>query len=102
MFNEYMSGKPTARRYSDEEKAAAIRVVRTLRAELGTDQGTVQRVVRQLGYGVESVRTWVKQAEIDEGAAPGVGTVKRAKGLEFKHVLVPDVRPALVAQLHPQ
>jgi transposase len=38
-------------------------MVRELRAELGTTQGTVQRVVRQLGYGVESVRTWVRQAE---------------------------------------
>ena len=69
-------GKPTARRYSAEEKASAVRMVRTLRAELGTDHGTVQRVARQLGYGVESVRTWVRQADIDEGHAPGVSTVE--------------------------
>ena len=30
------------------------------------------------------------------GDAVKVGTVKRAKGLEFKHVLVPDARPGLV------
>ena len=84
MSNEYTTGKPTTRRYSDEEKAAAVRMVRTLRAELGTNQGTVQRVARQLGYGVESVRTWVKQAEIDEGTAPGVSTAeaKRLRELE--------------------
>ncbi len=64
----------TSRRYTDEEKAAAVRLVRTLRAELGTGQGTVKRVADQLGYGVESVRTWVKQAEIDHGLAPGVST----------------------------
>lgn len=46
MSSEYMSGKPTARRYSAEEKAAAVRVVRTLRAERGTNQRTVQRVAR--------------------------------------------------------
>ena len=44
------------RRYSSEEKAAAVRMVRTLRAELGTARGTAQRVALQLGYAVESVR----------------------------------------------
>lgn len=34
-----------------------MRMVRTLREELGTEQGTVARVARQLGYGVESVRS---------------------------------------------
>ena len=45
-----------------------MRMVRTLRAELGTEHGTVQRVARQLGYGVESVRSWVRQADIDDGS----------------------------------
>ena len=52
MPKEQSPGKPTTRRYSPEEKAAAVRMVRTLRAELGTDDGTVQRVARQLGYGI--------------------------------------------------
>ncbi|MBN7552153.1 IS3 family transposase [Mycobacteroides abscessus] len=84
MPKEQSPGKPTTRRYSPEEKAAAVRMVRTLRAELGTDQGTVSRVARQLGYGVESVRSWVRQSDIDEGLAPGVCTTesKRVKELE--------------------
>jgi transposase len=60
------------RRYSPEEKAAAVRMVRTLRAELGTDRGTAQRVALQLGYGVESVRSWVRRADIDDGVKQGV------------------------------
>ena len=72
MPKEQSPGKPTTRRYSPEEKAAAVRMVRTLRAELGTEHGTVHRVARQLGYGVESVRSWVRQADIDDGYAPGV------------------------------
>jgi len=74
MPKEQSRWKPTGRRYSPEEKAAAVRMVRTLRAELGTEHGTVHRVVRQLGYGVESVRTWVRQADIDDAYAPGVTT----------------------------
>jgi transposase-like protein len=60
------------RRYSVEEKAAAVRMVRTLRAELGTNPGTVQRVATQLGYGLESVRAWVTQADIDDSKREGV------------------------------
>ena len=62
----------TGRRYSAEEKAAAVRMVRTLRVELGTNRGTVQRVALQLGYGVESVRSWVRRADIDDGVKQGV------------------------------
>ena len=64
-------GKPTTRRYSEEEKAQAVRLVRQLRRELGTEHGTVQRVADQLGYGVETVRKWVKRADVDEGVKPG-------------------------------
>ncbi len=77
MPKEQSSGKkPTSRRYSPEEKAA---MVRALRAELGTEQGTVARVAVQLGYGVESVRTWVRQADIDDGCAPGMSTAESAR-----------------------
>jgi transposase len=64
-------GKPTTRRYSQAEKDGAVRAVRQLRKELGTEHGTVQRVADQLGYGVETVRKWVKQADIDEGLKAG-------------------------------
>lgn len=81
---EQSAGKPTTRRYSDQEKAAAVRMVRALRAELGTEHGTVHRVATQLGYGVESLRVWVKQADIDEGVRPGVSSdeAARVKALE--------------------
>ena len=84
MGNEGTPGKPTTRRYSPEEKARAVRLVRQLRKELGTSHGTIQRVAEQIGCGVESLRTWVKQADIDEGVEPGVTSVeaKRIRELE--------------------
>jgi transposase len=56
-----------------------VRMVRQLRAELGTDHGTVKRVAEQLGIGVESLRSWVKRAEIDDGVKPGLSSEDAAK-----------------------
>jgi transposase len=65
-------------------KDRAVRMVLALRAETGERQGSVKRVADQLGIGVESVRSWVKQHEIDGGARPGVTTAEaqRIKELE--------------------
>ena len=79
MPGEKSPGKPTTRRYSDTEKAQAVRLVRELRKELGTEHGTVHRVANQLGYGVESVRAWVNQADVDDGAKPGTSSEEAAR-----------------------
>lgn len=76
--------KNKGRRYFTEEKAAAVRMVRTLRAELGTSQGTTSRVAEQLGYGVESVRSWVPQADIDDGVKAGVRTDEQTRMRELE------------------
>ena len=87
MMSNQGSGRPTARRYSPEEKTAAIRMVRTLRAELGTEHGTVHRVATQLGYGVESVRMWVKRADVDDGNVAGVTTTEARRVRELEQEL---------------
>jgi transposase-like protein len=75
-------GVPQHRRYSEQEKAQAVRLVRQARAE-GRGQGAVARVAHELDYGVESVRSWVKQADVDDGKAPGTtADAERLKALE--------------------
>ena len=87
MPHEMSPGKPSTRRYSQAEKDRAVRAVRQLRKELGTDHGTIKRVADQLGIGVESLRSWVKQAEIDDGVKPGVTSEEAAKIKELEQEL---------------
>jgi len=84
MPHEMSPGKPTTRRYSEAEKDRAVRMVLQLRKELGTDHGTVKRVADQLGIGVESLRGWVKQHEIDHGVKPGATSAETARLKELE------------------
>jgi transposase len=42
--------------------------------QTGERFGAITRVARQLGIGAESLRGWVRQAEVDGGQRPGVTT----------------------------
>ena len=87
MGHEMSPGKPTTRRYSEAEKERAVRMVRQLRRELGTDHGTIKRVADQLGVGTESLRGWVRQGEIDAGVKPGVTSAEAARVKELEQEL---------------
>ena len=84
MPQELSPGKPNTRRYSEAEKERAVRAVRQLRKELGTDHGTIRRVADQLGVGVESLRSWVRQAEIDGRVKPGITSAEAARIKELE------------------
>ena len=60
------------KRYPPELKERAVRMVlETIEENGGERYGVVTRVARQLGIGMESLRAWVAQAEIDGEDAPG-------------------------------
>ncbi len=67
---------PAQRRYPPEIKERGVRMVHELRRADPADNGIITRVARQLGVGVESLRSWVKQDEIDVGVRPGVTTAE--------------------------
>lgn len=71
-MNGQVTGKGSQRRYSPELKERAVRLVLALRAETGEKHGSVKRVAEQLDIGVESLRSWVRQHEIDHGERPGM------------------------------
>lgn len=53
---------PTHRRYTAAQKEQAVRLVRQIRTETGEKHGAIQRVARQLGFGVETVRKWCERS----------------------------------------
>ena len=46
---------------------------------LPTERGPERRVAPQPGYGIESIRSWVRQANIDVDHAPGGLSIVRCK-----------------------
>ena len=62
------------RKYSDELRERATRMAIELRADPATRGGAIGRVASQLGMHTETLRNWVRQAELDEGRRAGTST----------------------------
>ena len=65
--------------YPKELRDQAVRLVREWRKEHDRRDGGIREVATQLGVHVESVRNWVRQANIDGGDAPGMTSDDKAK-----------------------
>src|SRR6202521_1993940 len=78
------TNSPFQRRYPPEMRERAVRMVREAIAESGERVGAVTRVARQLGIGPESLRNWLKQAEIDGGKRTGVTTAEQRRIAELE------------------
>ena len=62
------------KKYPDELRNRATRTAVKMRADPATKVGAIARVAEQLGIHRETLRNWVRQAEIDGGARPGTTT----------------------------
>ena len=72
------------RRYPPELKERAVRMVLDVRAETGEKHGAIVRIAKQLGVGVESLRNWVNQADVDGGRRSGTSTADAQRIAELE------------------
>ena len=76
---------PAQKRYPPELRERAVRMAHDAIAEQGGQTfGVVTRVARQLGVGTESLRNWLRQAEIDSGGRPGTSTADAQRIAELE------------------
>jgi transposase len=78
------SPHPSQRRYPPELRERAVRMVLETIEQTGERFGVITRVARQLGIGSESLRGWVRQAEVDGGRRPGMTTAEQQRITELE------------------
>jgi transposase len=75
----------TQRRYTPELRERAVRMVREAIAQNNNrSHGVLTRVSVDLGVGSETLRGWVKRADVDAGRRPGITTDERQRLLELE------------------
>jgi len=70
---------PSNRRYSVEVRERAVRLYLDHRGEFSSDWAAMRSIGEKLGIAAETLRTWVRRAEIDQGQRPGVTTDERER-----------------------
>jgi len=75
---------PSSKRYPREVKDRAVALVFSAIEASGERQGHVSRIARQLDIGAETLRKWVRQAEIDGGKRPGITTQEHRRIVELE------------------
>jgi transposase len=62
------------RKYPDEVRDRAVRLVLDMAESAGSVSGGCRRVGEELGINADTLRGWVKQAQVDSGSRRGTTT----------------------------
>ena len=71
-------------KYDASTRTKAIRLVREHAGDYPTEWAAITAVSGRLGMSAETLRKWVRQAEVDEGAAPGATSSESAEIRELR------------------
>src|SRR5918994_1111104 len=66
-------------RFSSEQKVKAMRLVAEATPEYGSQWAAIESVASKIGASAETVRKWVRRAEIDAGQRPGMTSEEHAE-----------------------
>jgi transposase len=76
---ERQKAVPQRHRYPRELRERAVRLVREHRREYPSEWAAISSIAGKLGATAETVRHWVRRAEVDNGQRPGVTTEERER-----------------------
>lgn len=66
-------------RYSADFRASALRLVEEVRPEHNTEWAAITSVAHKLDVSSETVRKWLRQAQVDDGRQPGTTSDESAE-----------------------
>jgi transposase len=72
------------RKYPDELRERATRLAVEARRDPASAGGAIKRIADQFGVHPEALRTWVKQAETDDGARSGATSADEVRIAELE------------------
>ena len=79
-----MSGVGKGGRYPNELRERAVRMVFEHQGEYPSQWKAILSIAEKLDVHRETLRNWVRRAEVDEGRRPGLTTDERAKMRELE------------------
>ena len=74
----------TSRRYSPEVRERAVRLVLEHQHEYPSQWAAMGSIAGKIGCTPETLRGWVRRAEVDEGLRPGLTSEERARLKELE------------------
>jgi transposase-like protein len=69
----------SVKRSTSEERAEGVKLFREHRNEYPSEWAAMTSIAKKLGRTPETLRTWVRQAEIDDGERGGTSTDERER-----------------------
>lgn len=74
----------TSRRYAPEVRERAVRLVLEQQGEHESQWAAIRSVAAKVGCTDETLRMWVRRAEVDDGRRPGLTSEERARLRELE------------------
>ena len=79
-----MTGANRGGKYPDEMRVRAVRMLFEHQDEYSSQWKAIESIAKKLGVNHETLRKWVRAAEVDGGKRPGITTEERSRIKELE------------------